>query len=610
MSTPERRCVGRGLAPRRRTAALLSAAALALAVSGCGSGSQGPVAVADDFLAAVAQHDVAGAGKLTNQPDKASAALASAWDRLQAEEVTAHTGDARVTGDTATVDYTYRWRLPKNRIWTYTGQLQMGRSDGRWQVRWTASDIHPKLGDTQTMELRATPAPRARVNERSGSDVLIPGTVHPISFTASAAPDPGYVAAALAEALHPFDETLTADLVRTAAGKSSGPYTVAALTDWEFEQVRDDLLGLPGVRFGEQADLVAVDRHFAPDLMTQIRKTVADEVDGKAGWSVVTMNANGADVDVLHEVDPQPAPSFSLSIDRNVQNAAQRAVDVRTEQAMMVVLQPSTGAVLAVAQNRAADADGPVATSGLYPPGSTFKTVTAAAAMAAGTATPETVVPCPSRIVIGERTIPNYELFTIGDVPMATAYERSCNTAFAKIASELSPDALTDAAARLGIGPDYTVVGLPTVSGSVPPAREQVQRTENGIGQGKVVASPFGMALVAATVAHGSAPTPYLIAGYRTEVDGDRPALSPKVAEGLRMMMRKVVTGGTAERIADQGEVYGKTGEAEVEGGSHSWFIGYRGDLAFATLLVRGGSSDNAVAVTRDMLAALPPGTA
>ncbi|MBF6173850.1 penicillin-binding transpeptidase domain-containing protein [Nocardia blacklockiae] len=607
MSTSERRCARRGLGRGRRTAALL-AVAIALAASGCGSRSQGPVPAADDFLAALARHDVRAAGELTNQPDKASAALASAWDRLQAERLTAHTGDARVTGDTATVDYTYRWQLPKNRVWTYTGQLQMGRSDGRWQVRWTASDIHPKLGDTQTLELRATPAPRARVNERSGSDVLIPGTVHPISFTASAAPDPGYVAATLAETLHGFDADLTPQSVLAAA--RTGPYTVATLTDWEFDQVSEDLLGLPGVRIGTQADLVAVDRHFAPDLMTQVRKTVADEVDGKAGWSVVTTNANGADVDVLQEVDPQPAPSFSLSIDRTVQNAAQRAVDARTEQAMMVVLQPSTGAVLAVAQNKAADADGPVATSGLYPPGSTFKTVTAAAAMAEGIATPETVVPCPSRIVIGERTIPNYELFTIGDAPMATAYERSCNTAFAKIASELPPDALTAAAARFGIGPDYTVAGLPTVSGSVPRAAEQVLRTENGIGQGKVVASPFGMALVAATVAHGSAPTPYLIAGHETKVEGERPPLSPQVAEGLRMMMRKVVTGGTAERIADQGEVYGKTGEAEVEGGSHSWFIGYRGDMAFATLLVRGGSSDHAVAVTRDMLAALPPGTA
>ena len=54
--------------------------------------------------------------------------------------------------------------------------------------------------------------------------------------------------------------------------------------------------------------------------------------------------------------------------------------------------------------------------------------------------------------------------------------------------------------------------------------------------------------------------------------------------------------------------MYGKTGEAEVEGGSHAWFVGYRGNLAFATLVVRGGSSDNAVAVTRDMLTALPEG--
>ncbi|MBB5911544.1 hypothetical protein BJY24_000411 [Nocardia transvalensis] len=616
MPTPERRCEPRPLVPprgrglRNRTAVALCVAAVALAASGCGSGSQGPVPAADDFLAALAEHDVQRAADLTNQPEKASAALASAWDKLQAEELSAHTGDARVTGDTATVDYTYRWRLPKNRIWTYSGQLQMGRSGGRWQVRWTSSDLHPKLGDTQIMELRATPAPRARVNERSGSDILVPGTVHPISFTANAAPDPGYVAGALSDALNRVGDDHTADTILAAARRAPGAYTVATLTDREFEQVGDDILGLPGVRIGTEADLVPVDRGFAPDLMTQVRKTVIDEVDGKAGWSVTTVNANGADVGVLQEVPPQPAPSFSLSIDRNVQNAAQRAVDVRPDQAMMVVLQPSTGAVLAVAQNKAADTDGPVATSGLYPPGSTFKTITAAAAMAEGTATPDTVVPCPSRIVIGERTIPNYELFTIGDVPMATAYERSCNTSFAKIASELPAGALTDAAARFGIGQDYTVAGLPTVSGSVPPAKQQVQRTENGIGQGTVVASPFGMALAAATVARGTTPTPYLIAGFETKVQGDRPSPSPEVIKGLRMMMRKVVTGGTAERIADQGEVYGKTGEAEVDGGSHSWFIGYRGDMAFATLLVKGGSSDNAVATTRDMLAALPPGTA
>jgi cell division protein FtsI/penicillin-binding protein 2 len=592
------------------TRILITLAVVALAAAGtaCSASPQGPVPAADAFVRAFADRDLEAAAQLTSQPEKATAALGSAWNKLQAERLTAHTGAARVTGDTATVDYTYEWRLPKNRTWRYTGQLQMGRSDGRWMVRWTSSDIHPKLGDTQTMALRTNPAPRARVNEQSGSDVLVPGKVSRVAFTAADASDQGFVATSLAAALNRFDERLTPEKILSSARSATGAYTVALLSENEFDRVSADLIGLPGVTLTQQWDMVATDRNFAPDLLAQVRKTVIAEVDGKAGWSVVTMNANGADTDVLTEVASQPAPSFSLSVDRFVQNAAQRAVDARAEQTMTVVLRPSTGAILAVAQNQAADRDGPVATIGQYPPGSVFKTVTAAAAMSAGMATPDTMLPCPSRIVIGERTIPNYDLFQLGDVSMARAYERSCNTSFAKLASELPGDALHATAAKLGVGPGYTIAGLPTTSGSVPPADDMIQRTEDGIGQGKVVVSPFGMAVMAATIAHGSAPVPYLIAGRDTEIEGERPSIAPEVIDGLREMMRKVVTGGTAERIADQGEVFGKTGEAEVDGGSHSWFVGYRGDIAFATLLVRGGSSDHAVAVTRDMFAALPAG--
>ncbi|MEV0463085.1 penicillin-binding transpeptidase domain-containing protein [Nocardia tengchongensis] len=591
-----------------RVFSTLIAAAVAVAAAGCSSGPQGPAQAAEAFVSDFADHDVDSAADRTSQPERARAALGSAWDQLQAEKLVATTGAARVTGDTAVVDYTYEWHLPKDRVWTYQGQLQMGRADGKWQVRWSAADIHPQLGNTQTLQLRSNPAPRARVNERSGGDVLVPGSLYRVQFKPSASSDPNGVSVALANALRRFDDKIDAATLLRAARRSDGPYTAAQLTEWEFGEVNSALMGLSGVTFSKEFDLVPTDRHFAPDLMTQIRKTVIDEVDGKAGWSVVTVNSNGVDTDVLEEVDPQTSPSFSLSVDRYVQNSAQRAVDARTEQAMMVVVQPSTGAILAVAQNEAADKDGPVAATGLYPPGSTFKTVTAAAAMTAGLATPDTVVPCPSQIVVGERTIPNYDLFSVGSVAMATAYERSCNTSFAKLASELEGDDLRTAAAALGLGLDYTIAGLPTASGSVPADHDLVQRAEDGIGQGKVLASPFGMALVAATVAHGSAPVPYLIAGHQTQVSGDRPQLKPEVIDGLRLMMRKVVLGGTAERIVDQGEVYGKTGEAEVDGGSHSWFIGYRGDLAWATLVVRGGSSDNAVAVTRDMVAALPAG--
>lgn len=584
------------------------AAVVAAALTGCTPKPDGPEPAAQAFLAAFEANDIAAAAADTDKPDAAGTALTEAWTNLQAEALDAETTSVQVDGDTATVGYTYTWQLPRDRVWTYDGQLNMGRSEGEWVVRWTASDIHPKLGDTQTMSLRSTAAPRARVNERSGTDVLVPGVVHRIKFDAAEANNVVASATALSTLLTPFDASITAQSIVESATSVDGDYPVVLLRDSDYQPISAALTEIPGVTASDESDLVSTDPTFAPDLVGQVKKAVIDEVDGKAGWSVVTTNRNGVDIDVLTDTPPEPSPSFSISLDRNIQVAAQRAVNARTEQAMTVVIQPSTGAILAVAQNPAADRDGPVASAGLYPPGSTFKIITAGAAIASGLATPGSTVPCPGRIVIGERSVPNYNEFSLGDVTMSTAFTRSCNTSFAKLASEMTPDALTVAASQFGVGPDYDVVGLPTDSGSVPPAEELVQRTEDGFGQGRVVVSTFGMALAAATVAHGSTPVPNLLAGRDTVITGDHPPIEPAMVDGLRGMMRSVVTSGTAERIADQGEVYGKTGEAEVDGGSHSWFVGYRGDIAFATLVVRGGSSDNAVAVTREMFEQLPPG--
>ncbi|MGN7134249.1 penicillin-binding transpeptidase domain-containing protein [Rhodococcoides corynebacterioides] len=593
-----------------RSLAAAVAVLLAVALGACTPKPQGPESAADAFVAALASRDSAAAAAGTDRPDLAAGAIDSAWDGLQAESLEASTGAVTVDGDTATVDYTYTWQLPRDRTWTYDGSLRMGRRGGDWVVRWNSTDLHPTLGDTQSMVLRSTAAPRARVNEHAGSDVLVPGTVVGVSWTVAELTSDRIVstARALERLLRPFDDSITAQSTVESATAAQGAYRVVTLREEDYDTVAAELSALPGVAVTEESDLVSTDRSFAPDLVSQVKKTVMDRVDGAAGWSVVAVNANGADVGVLTETAPEPVPSISISLDRPVQVAAQNAVNVSRDQAMMVVIQPSTGDILAVAQNAAADRDGPVASTGLYPPGSTFKIVTAGAAIAEGLATPGTTVPCPGRIVIGERSVPNYNEFSLGDVSMSTAFTRSCNTSFAKLASEMGPDDLTDAASMFGIGPEYTVTGLPTESGSVPPASDLVQRTEDGFGQGKVLVSTFGMALAAATVAHGSTPTPRLIQGEDTTVEGDRPAVDPAVVDGLRGMMRSVVTSGTADRIADQGEVYGKTGEAEVDGGSHAWFVGYRGDLAFATLVVRGGSSDNAVAVTRDMFTALPEG--
>ncbi len=175
--------------------------------------------------------------------------------------------------------------------------------------------------------------------------------------------------------------------------------------------------------------------------MGQVKKAVIDELDGEAGWRVVSVNQNGADIDVLHEVAPTPpAPSISITLDRAVQNAAQHAVDTQGRKAMLVVIKPSTGEILGIAQNAAADADGPAATTGLYPPGSTFKIVTAGAAIDRNMATPNTLLGCPGEIDIGNRTVPNYNKFDLGTVPMSKAFANSCNTTFAELASRMPPD--------------------------------------------------------------------------------------------------------------------------------------------------------------------------
>ncbi|MDO3638223.1 penicillin-binding transpeptidase domain-containing protein, partial [Mycolicibacterium arseniciresistens] len=410
-----------------------------------------------------------------------------------------------------------------------------------------------------------------------------------------------------ADALRQFDPTLDAQRLAEVASSSPGPLSLITLRQSDHDRVAGALGAVPGVVVTPQAAMLPTDDSFAPAIVEEVRKAVIDELDGQAGWRVVSVNHNGVDVDVLNEVPGNPSPSVTISLDRAVQNAAQNAVNFTGKKAMIVAIKPSTGEILAVAQNAAADADGPIATMGLYPPGSTFKIVTAGAAIDRAMATPNTLLGCPGKMDIGHRTVPNYGGFDLGTVPMSRAFASSCNTTFAELASRMPPRGLTTAAAQYGIGPDYEIEGITTVSGSVPPTVNLAERTEDGFGQGKVLVSPFGMAMAAATVAAGRTPVPRLIEGRETVINGDRTPISPAMVDGLRPMMRLVVTNGTADDLQGVGDVRGKTGEAEFAGGSHSWFAGYRGDMAFAALIVGGGSSEYAVRMLRGMLDGLPP---
>jgi hypothetical protein len=316
-----------------------------------------------------------------------------------------------------------------------------------------------------------------------------------------------------------------------------------------------------------------------------------DPAGDTRGWAVELVEP-GAGPRRLAVLGTRSADKIRTTLDRGLQSAAEKAVSGRT--AAIVAVRASTGEILAVADGLG----GRNAFLGNYPPGSTFKVVTAAALLADGMS-PGSGVDCPGSVVTAQRTIRNSEDLALGGTSLRDAFAHSCNTTFARLAVErLRADGLAASAEAFGFGGPITP-GIAAVRGSFPAPGSGAELAEAAIGQGRVQASPLVMAMVAAAVADGTWRSPRLVDAKLIRKTGDRPQPSRDVpnAAALRAMMRAVVTDGTAERAGLPPGTAGKTGTAEVGGGTpHAWFIGYRDDLAFAALVAAGGSGPDTAA--------------
>jgi len=205
-------------------------------------------------------------------------------------------------------------------------------------------------------------------------------------------------------------------------------------------------------------------------------------------------------------------------------------------------------------------------------------------------AQPNSPVPCPGTVTIDGRTIPNENAFNLGTVSLTDAFARSCNTSFALLSQKLPPGALDQVAAEYGFEAGWHLP-VNSFSGSYTPAKDAAGQAANAFGQGTDLVSPLSEALMAATVAHGSAPAPVLVAGQPATAKQPPPSPPAVVLASLSDFMRAVVTRGTATNLAGVpgGAVFGKTGTAEhgntAPPQADSWFTGYQGDLAFAVLV-------------------------
>ena len=225
----------------------------------------------------------------------------------------------------------------------------------------------------------------------------------------------------------------------------------------------------------------------------------------------------------------------------------------------------------------------------IYPPGSTFKLVTAAAALQTGQYSADTQVSTPSSITLPQTTnkLGNEIDCGNGTVSLTEALENSCNTAFAKIGMSLGQEKLRDQAKQFGF--DSTVDSdVPNVASRFPGDMNQAQVALSSIGQYDVAASPLQMAMVSAGIANnGKLMTPYLTQSvrasnlqtvWRHHNSKLSQPMSRSNAQQLQKMMISVVNNGTGKPAQIDGvTVGGKTGTAQTtkDASPYAWFVGY-----------------------------------
>jgi peptidoglycan glycosyltransferase len=324
-----------------------------------------------------------------------------------------------------------------------------------------------------------------------------------------------------------------------------------------------------------------------------------------------------------------------LSLDPKVQQTAMQALDGVT--GAVVALDPSTGAVLGLASsptydpNRLSSHDpaairdyaGQLAASDpdprdnqaiseRYSPGSVFKVIVSAAALADGYK-PDTPVPAPDLLTLPgtKTTLENYNGESCNggaDQRLIDALTISCNTAFAQLGIHLGEDKIRSMAEGFGLDGKRRQIPLPVAGSTIGSIDNDAQLGVSSIGQQDVQITPLQGAMIAAAVANdGKLMRPYLVDQVRapdlTVIDQTDPEtmsepVSGRIAGELQKMMISVVEHGTGRKARiDGATVGGKTGTAEVGDGvnPHTWFIGFahqgNRQIAIAVFIKNGGKS-------------------
>lgn len=602
------------------TAVLMTAALLGASACDVSLGDRRDPMVA--FVDAVSAHDIAAAAAMTDDPTAAADALEATFDGMG--EASAHMSTTTSLRGTLTTHIA--WTLPDGSKTETTGTIDdVHEGTIPWSPHIIDSRMEPggRMLYTETLDIDSPVIGRKR------DKIMTWRTATAVSIADDA---PHEDVDALAVLLGRIDPTITVESIehgmRTDA--PDGQYRVATLRPEDADPIHDGLAGIATVSARPEGRLLTTDPGIDSPALDEMPQAWNDILSKSAGWKVEIDNP-GDDADVRVQVKPpKDVQNVPITMDLRLQEAAQRAVGASDPATAIVALDAEDGGVLAVAQNDAADESGPVALEGLYPPGSAFKIVTATAALGAGDIHPDGTVDCPASAQFDAATITNIDGFSLDPGPLRAAFAHPCDTTQAELAQGLPDGSLPGTAHALGLGIDFDTPGLTTRTGAVPRTSPGADRALTAVGQGAVMASPFGMALAAASLARGGTTVvPMLINDEHAEVQGSadmaasgshgsgsdgsgsdgkvaKKKVSGETAKAVRSMMRESVRSGEADTLRGVDGLLGATGAAMVAGmPAHGWFAGIDHDIAFAVFVQEADSAQPAIDVAGGFLDAV-----
>lgn len=616
---------------RRLALAVVTVLALPALVA-CG-GKPGPDKALNAFLAGVNSGDLGGASYVNPTNSALGAAAVAAelntlfGDLSKIRPTLKTKGKVKTDGDNASATVDVSWPITDKITWTYPTTVRLAKNDDNWRIVWSPATLESHLKTGDKLKLTATNAPRADLRDGKGQPMVTARQVVIVGIVPKNVTNANQLTADLDAAFKAAK--VPVDLSKLPSEIANTPpenfLEVVTLRKEVYDSIRSRIHELPGTAFREDVRQLGPVTGFARALIGSVGPATAEQIKNnpgkviegdqigqgglqaqydaqlRGGTGVVVTIANAAteaDPSVqpveLFRAAPTPGRPLQTTLDAKIQQAADAVLATdKSHTSAIVAMRISDGAILAVA-NGPDESGQNFALTAQVPPGSTFKMVTAYGVLKGGEVTANTIVNCPKTLTVGGRVFSNAHDFQLGAVPLHTDFAKSCNTAFASLAPKLGGNGLRDAAADLGIGGDWKI-GPEVFTGSVGTGGSDIDQAAAAFGQGNTLVSPVAMAVAAATVARGKFLAPSLVkTDAAPPVPG--PALTAGALDQLRPMMREVVTGGTAVSLAGLGgePIFGKTGTAEYDNNpdnTHAWFVGYRGDIAFAVFVEKGGAS-------------------